>query len=549
MEESGLRPLSFAFDEESGTLHAQFNPAAGTPLIDAAMVNDGLKAAGWDKLCLDGKAIDEFVAACRKAEQPLDKVIGVRRDGEFALQVDSDLMTAWLTLVPPQGGRPVAVEALGKALAEQSIVHGILRPRIDAAFAAGQCERVAIAHGVPPREGQPTWFENLYGKERQPEGDSDAEEDHDRIRYADLCHVQLVHAGDKLMRRIPPVAGTQGTNIKGQPVLPAPVPDLAFRNDLQGAAPDPADPNLLVATTGGQPTLLDNGVTVNPVIEVLNVDLSTGSIEFEGTLRVGGDVKAGMRIKVSGDVIVNGAMEAAQITAGGNVAVRGGIVGHPDSRPGSHSLPETTARIICEGSVQAMFMENVHVEAGKSIVINRSARQCELIAREEIVVGKNSSRTGQGQIIGGRTQATQRVATGVLGASTGISTYVQVGSDPYLEKQIADKDAEFKRKCDDLDRVIKLLAHFKKFPEKGANGVAQKVDTARRQLLADIDDLTAELKDLRTKIEMAEQACVEVGKQIHYGVEVRIAQQTWQAPDDMSGATLELQGSRIAVEF
>lgn len=542
MDEPSSHPLSFSLEEESGKLHAQFNPETGTPVMDMAMFREALTAAGWDKLHLDDKVIDEFVSACRKAEKPLDMVVGVRRDGEFSLAVDHDLMTAWLTLVPPQGGRPASIEALGTALAEQGIVHGITRPRIDAAFAAGQCERVAIARGTPVQEGVPARFESLYDKKEQAE---EEEEDLDRIHYADLCHLELVKPGDKLMRRFPPVQGKAGTNIKGQPVLPKPMPDVPFRADLQGAAPHENDPNLLVATSGGQPIPVENGVMVNAVIEVIDVDLSTGSIEFEGTLRVGGDVKAGMHIKVSGDVIVNGAMEAATIVAGGNVAIRGGIVGHPDTRPGAHSLPETTARIFSEGAVQAMFMENAHVESGKTILINRSARQCELIAREEIVVGKAGSKTGQ--IIGGRTQATMRIATGVLGTNTGTKTYAQVGVDPYLEKQIADKEQEFKRKCDELDNVIKLLMYFKKVPEKGAGGVAQKVEATRGQLLAAIDDLTAELKVLRSKVEMAEQACVEVAGQIHYGVEVRIGQQIWQASDDMGRAVLQLQGGRIAV--
>lgn len=541
MAEPILPSLSFSLDEESGALHALFHPAAGAPFIDADLFREALSKAGWDKLYLDEAAIDQFVSSCRKTEQPLDKVIGARRDGEFSLTMDNDLMTAWFTLVPAQGGRPVAPDEIGNALVEQGIVFGVDRARIDAAFAAGRCERVAIAHGQPVQEGEATRFEPLYDKEDK----SSEEDDLDRIRYADLCHILLVNPGDRLMRRVPPVQGKNGTNLKGQTVFPKPTPEIPFRNDLKGAAPAQNDPNLLVATSGGQPVPFDNGVMVNPVIEVLDVDLRTGSIEFEGTLRVGGDIKAGMHIKVSGDVIVNGAMEAAQIVAGGNVAIRGGIVGHPDSRPGAQSLPETTARIYCDGSVQAMFMENAHVEAGKSILINRSSRQCELIAREEIVVGKGGAKTGQ--IIGGRTQATQRIATGILGASTGIKTYVQAGLDPYLEKQIAAKDQEYKRKCDEVDRVVKLLVFFKHNPQKGAGGVAEKVEATRQQLLADIDVLTDELKVLRAKVELAEQACVEVSGQIFYGVEVRIAQQNWQAPDDMGKATLELHGGRIAI--
>jgi uncharacterized protein (DUF342 family) len=544
MEELNSHSLSFSLDEENGELRVRFDPADGMPAPDMAMIRQALTDKGWSDCHLDDKAVDDFITGCRKATQPLEMAIGARRDGEFALTLDDDLSTAWLTLVPPQGGRAVSRAVLDETLREQGIIYGIDHQAIDAAFAAGQCERAAIARGDPPQEGVATRFNSLFDQEKQAA--EEEEEELERIKYADLAHLLLVGPGDKLMRRIPPVPGKNGTNIKGHPILPQPTPDIPFRNALQGTAPDPGDPDLLIATSGGQPTARDNGVMVNPVIEVLNVDLSTGNIEFEGTLRVGGDIKSGMRIKVTGDVIVNGTIEAAEIHAGGNVASRGGIVGHLDSRPGSQSLPDTTARIFCEGSVQALFMENAHVEAGKSILIDRSSRQCELIARDEVVVGKPRAKTGQ--IIGGRTQATLRVATGVLGASTGIKTHVQVGFDPYLEKQIQHKDLELKRKCDEIDRVIKLLAYFRQNPKKGEGGVAEKVEGTRRQLLAHIDALTAELKTMREKVELSEQARVDVGAEIYYGAEVRIAQQVWQAPDDMSGGSIQMQGSRIAVD-
>ncbi|MGH8809939.1 MAG: DUF342 domain-containing protein, partial [Noviherbaspirillum sp.] len=443
MEQPSPQSLSFSLDEGSGELHAQFDPAGGMLPPDATTIRQTLSDKGWASFHLDEAAVNDFITSCRKTDKALDQVVGARRDGEFSLSVDRELMTAWLTLVPPQGGKAVAPVALGEALRAQGVVHGILRGEIEAAFTAGSCERKLIARGDPPVEGTPTRFENLFDKEEEPS----EEEELGRKKYADFSHLLLVQPGDALMRRVPPVAGKNGTNLNGHPILPEPTPDVPFRRDLQGAAPHQNDPNLLVATSGGQPIPLPDGVMVNPVIEVLNVDLGTGSIEFEGTLRVGGDVKSGMRIKVSGDVIVNGTVEAAHIAAGGNVAVRGGIVGHLDSRPGSQSLPETTAHIVCDGSVQALFMENARIEAGQSILVSRSTRQCELIARDEIVVGKSGSRTGQ--IMGGKTQATLLVGTGSLGAPTGIKTYVQVGIDPYLEKQIADKEQQMKKKMDE----------------------------------------------------------------------------------------------------
>lgn len=541
MEELTTRSLSLSLNEGSGEVHARFSPAGGMPAPDVAALRQALAERGWSHFHLDDQAVADFILNCRTADQPVEKCIGARRNGEFSLTLDNNLMSAWLTLVPPQGGEAVTREAFEEALREQGIVYGLLTSEIDAAFTAGYCERREIARGTPPQEGTPTRFESLFEKKDEP-----SEEDElGRIKYADLSHLLLAQPGDQLMRRIPPVPGKDGADIKGNPVPANPMPDTPFRSDLQGAAPDKGDPDLLIALVGGQPILQDFGVMVNPVIEVVDVDLATGSIMFEGTLRVRGDIKSGMRIKVAGDVIVNGTVEAAEIVAGGNVAVQGGIVGHVDTRPGSHSLPESTAWIRCEGSVQALFTESAHVEAGKSILLGRSARQSELIAREEIVVGKAGTRTGQ--IIGGRTQATLLVATGILGASSGIKTQVRVGFDPYLAKQIADKEQEFKRRCDELDRVIKLLEYFKQNPKKGEGGVAEKVEATRAQLLANIGNLTEELKTLRAKEELTEQARVDVGSNIHDGVEVYIAQHIWQASDDTGGATLQLQDGRIVL--
>jgi uncharacterized protein (DUF342 family) len=540
MEESSLEPLSLSLNEKTGELRAQFNPAGGMPAPDPATFRRALSDKGWDGIDLDEQAVDVFISNCRKTDKPLDMVVSARRDGEFAITVADDLLTAWLTLVPARGGQPVTPAMLDEALRAEGIAYGILRNEIDAALAAGHCERKPIACGEPAQEGTATRFEILFDREDEPSEENDLE----RIKYADLSHILVVKPGDPLMRRIPPVAGKKGANIKGHPLLPMPTPDMPFRNDLKGAARDKEDPDLLIAAAGGQPVLLNNGVMVNSLIDVADVDLGTGSIAFEGTLRVGGDVKAGMRIKVTGDVVVNGTVEAAEIIAGGNVAVRGGIVGHPDTRPGSQSLPETTARIFCEGTVQALFMESAHIEAGKSIMINRSARQCELIARDEIVVGKGKT----GQITGGRTQATLRIATGSLGSSTGTKTYLQVGLDPYLEKQIANKELELKRKVDEVDRVIKLLAYFKQNPAKGEGGIAEKVEGTRRQAVAAIDDLTEELKILREKMELSEQGQVKASGEIFYGVEVRIANQIWHAPDDMGCATIQMQGRRITVD-
>ena len=537
MEESSPQSLSFSLEEEAGELHARFDPGGILSAPDIDTIRQAVLDGGWRDLYLDREALAQFVLSCRSTSQPLDQIIAMRRDGEFSLSVADDLMAAWLTLIPPQGGQPVGPAVLA-ALQEQGIVHGLLHSQLDAALAAGQCEHLMIARGDPPLEGTAGSFQNLFeNKQEQPE----TADERAIIRYSDLGHLLLVHPGDPLMRRLPPVTGKNGLDIKKQVVLAKPIPELAFAANLQGAAPDPDDPDLLVATLGGQPVLLADGVMVNPVIEVPDVDLSTGNIDFEGTIRIAGDLKSGMRVKVAGDVIVNGTIEAAEIVAGGNVAVHGGIIGHADARPGSHALPANTARIRCEGSVKALFIENAHIEAGSTILIERSARQCELIAGDEIVVGK----AGSGQIIGGLAQATNFVRAGVLGSNTGVKTQVQVGFDPFLDEEIARKEKLKQQKLAELDQVLKLVTFLNQNPKKSVGGMAEKAEGTRLQLLGDVYALNKELSQLGEQLESIELARVEVGKTLHYGVEIRIGAHIWQAPDDMDGTTVKLQGDTV----
>lgn len=530
--------LSILLDENSGQLRAKFDPAGGVP-PDLAIFTQALADHGWDGYYLDDDALDDFLVRCSTAKQPVGAIVGGRRDGTFSVRLAEDLMTAWLTLVPPQGGKAVDVAAVMAVLSDKGVVYGILHDEIKSAFAAGYCADVAIARGDMPQEGVACRFESLFDHSEAPAAGEDALAD---VEHSDLCHLLLVQPGDPLMRRIPAVTGKNGIDIKNQEIAAKQFPDVPFGNVIQGAALDQNDPDLLIAACAGQPMLTANGVSVNPVVVVPDVNLRTGNITFEGTLRVTGDVKAGMRLNVTGDVLIGGTVEAAEIVAGGNVVVSAGIIGHSDTLSGSHALPATTAIIRCEGSVQALFMENARIEAGDSIMIDRAARQCELIARNKIVVGKSGA--AGGQISGGLAQAMMLVKATILGSSAGIKTRVQVGFDPFQDKKRVGKEQALKGKMEELDKVLKLLAFFEHNPKKGEGGVREKVERTRHQLVGDINQLTNEVNQLgdgeKAKDDSLDKAQVEVARMMHYGVEIRIGKQVWEAKDDMRGSTVKL---------
>lgn len=534
MDQATPQPLSFAFDRASGELSATFTPTPGFPPLSLAFLKQAMTDNGLTKLFFQDSILNGFVRKAEDAKEAVTQVIAQRRDGEFSLEVADDLMTASLTLVAPYGGRAKSVEVIN-AVRAAGITYGILHEQLRGALTAGQCNKLIIAQGLMPTPAEPARFESLLEEKEEELAEID---DDAVVSYADMGHLLLVSAGDPLMRRVPPVPGQDGIDIRGGKVPARPIADVQFAKESIGAEPSADDPDLLVAMVPGQPTVIKNGVKVNPVIDVENVDLSTGNLTFEGTVRVTGDVMTGMKLHVGGDVVVNGTVEAAEIVAGGSVTVKGGVIGHSEGVAASAGTTAIASRISAQKSVQVMFAESAHIEAGESILVLGNARHCELLAGDEIVVGKGNPRTGH--IIGGRVEATNSIRANVIGASTTTFTRVQVGLDPYLEEKIAIKEQEYARKVAELDRTIKQQAYYKLNPDKATPEILFETTDKRKALAYEVKVLLEEVGQMKEGIVAAEDARIVVAKAVFEGTELRIGHQSWPVQSDLAGGTAQL---------
>lgn len=538
-----IQGLIFSFNQESGELHAIFQPAADVSAPDLAQLTSMLQKSDYANLHLIDTALADFTAQVQVTSIELSMLIGMRRDAEFTLEVAENLLTAHLTLLPAQGGKVLQVLNILEALKQKGIIFGILLEAISKVVLAGECERILIANGQRMEPGTAGYFDNLLQKKEQQISQID---DNAVVRYSDLSHLVLVQKGDHLLRRIPPVLGRDGTNIKGQIVVAPMVLRTEFAELTPGAERDASDPNLLVAACAGQPVITRSGAIVNAMLEVDNVSLKTGNITFEGTIRVKGDIEAGMHVKVSGDVIVLGMVETAEIVAGGNVAIKGGVIGRANLKPGVHALPSDAARIECGGSVQAQFIENVRIKVGDSIIVDAHARNCELIARNQIVVGQPGTKNSH--LAGGIAQATHHVKVLNLGTSNGLKTIVQVGTDPDLVQEMAAKDSLLQRKMNELDQTLKLVAHFKQNPQKNVSGIGDKIESTRKQQASDIFSLIEEKKELAAKFEQTQQAKIEVAESIYESVEIRIGKHVLKINDRRGAGIIHLVGEHITFD-
>ena len=356
--------------------------------------------------------------------------------------VSADRMSVEVTLDPGNATACIEVGTVLAALADAGVCHGVRDDALTAACAAGGLQRVTAALGDLGQDGEDARFELLVEghRERAPKIDTNG-----MIDFREQGEVPMVEVGQPLMRRIPATAGLEGRDVCGQ-VLPArPGNDEPFSLPFVGAAPDAADPNLLHAATRGQPVRQGNAVIVEQVFQIKEVNMATGNVHFDGSVRIDGDVLPGMLVQASGDILVQGTIEGGVLEAGGDIRGQGGAI--------------AKARLSADGSVMLRFVEASSIKAGLAIVIEDMALHSDLHAGAQITVGENSRQ--RGRLAGGTACARKRIKVPQLGMSGAGPTRIRVGVDPELDARLAvlltELDA-YKQEAEKLEKLVSLLS-------------------------------------------------------------------------------------------
>lgn len=537
-ETTTYRPLSFILSDDGKKLLARFLPRNGALSLGLADVRKLLAEDGWDGYFLYEPFLAEVVRKCQGG-QAFEQVVGEARDAEFSIQLDSSKMAAYLTITPPMGGRPVDRVLVYRKVEELGIVAGLDFEAIDQAIAAGKCDGVLIASGRQPVHGEDGRLESLLPelKERRPRLDSLGLAD-----YRDLGEIFVVKSGEPLMRRVPPTDGEAGETVLGQVIPAIPGKGAMFAANLSGVDFDPVDPNVLAAAITGQPVQVKNGVIVEPTYVTTGVDLSTGNIVFEGTVKVQGDVQAGMLIQATGDIHIEGTVEAATLSAGGQIVIKGGVIGRVEGNKEKTGESEVS-HIRCDGSFSARFVQNAQIEAGDSIYIEEVVMQSDLVAANQIVVGKQG--TSKGHIIGGTAMATLLVRTRVLGSPSHIRTVVGAGINPRQHeqlKQLAREREEWEKKRDDVEKLIAFAAAS---PGKIPPASLEKANYTRQTALARIERLREEHELISHQVRLAQDARIIVEKTLCGGVEVQFGGRIFQAAEDREGGMFCLRDGEL----
>jgi hypothetical protein len=531
--------LTFRLDGDNKLL-AVYEPDGEKVTIDATAVREILARQNQSNLFLDEKALSRLVQTYNNSNAGFILEIGERRDGEFIIKVSDDKMTAWLTMTPAYGGDPVTFDQIRRSLKEKGIVSGLITStEIEAVLKEGKATDYIIAQGTPAVPGLDAQFHSLVPEmqERRPQIN-----EHGIADFRNLGSLILVKQGDPLMRRTLPTEGKNGQNILGQILIPKPSRNTPFTSELKGSMFDPDDNDLLLSAIVGQPLLIPNGVMVSPTITVPQVNISSGNLSFDGTINILGDVMEGMKVYALNDIFVGGTVEAAELEAGGNISIKGGLIGNSDSS--AASTLSMGGKISCKGSVSARFAKYVSIEAGTSIVIEEYSMNNQLTAMNQILVGKPGGK--KGLIIGGSARAMMLIQAVSIGSDAGIKTYIQAGLNPHTQQQLDGIKREIETNEKNQDDIKKIITFIENNPEKDKNGLLDKARRTLDNLTTEIARHQADQESLLAEMSFAEYAKIVVEQALCNGVEVRIGTQIWKAHEERGKTVFRLIDGKIS---
>ena len=424
------------------------------------------------------------------------------------ISCDPDFMSATARFYPPSnGGRPYDKEGILSECRLAKITYGADEAVIEKFLKERKyCTDYRIAKGTPVKEGTDaviTYFFNTDNRVR-PTLNEDGTVDFHNLNLVNHCK-----EGELLAELTPEVKGTPGTDIRGFEIRPRDVKraSLAYGLNIQLSE----DRLRLTSKVNGHVTLTGGRVFVSDVMEVVNVDNSTGDIEYESAVLIQGNVNSGFSVKTKGDIEVRGTVEGATLEAGGNIILQRGINGMGKGK------------LKAGGNIIAKFMENCTAEAGGYVETNS-------ILHSKVTAGTDINvMSKKGFITGGSVTALSTIRVKTLGSTMGADTSVTVGVNPQvlsrigeLNKEVADAEKNLKTMLPVLEATKKKLAAGEKFPPEKMKQIQTLVATIKhsQDVLAGSGE---ELQSLKSMMSEGESASVEVKGEVFPGVIINIS--------------------------
>ncbi|MDB5038327.1 MAG: hypothetical protein JWQ35_1855 [Bacteriovoracaceae bacterium] len=362
------------------------------------------------------------------------------------VRIAPDKMSAKVSIYPTKNPRfPLREDKIFTMLTAAGVKNGIkpevIREAISKALTLGELSiDLEVAEGVKPTRGPAGSFV-LAMDAGSTVGEVRAD---GSVDFKDRNIFLSVKKGQLLLIKRPPGAGEEGFNVVGEK-LPSILGVDQRMEALQGVE---------VSKTGLEYRAMIDGIvelkskSVRVIAGLLiptDVSFKTGHIEAgSADVIIKGSVLADFRVESKGEINVDNVAEACTIIGGGDVNIRGGVIGRD------------------RGYVKsAKNMETIYITAGATVeVLGNLTVGTEVMNSQVRVTGLLTCNEGAGTIFGGEIWAYGGMKVKTLGSpGSETQTIVHLG-EHFFEQKAAEakiKDEKLNEKIAELEEKIKAL--------------------------------------------------------------------------------------------
>ncbi|MCK5381687.1 MAG: DUF342 domain-containing protein [Candidatus Latescibacteria bacterium] len=363
---------------------------------------------------------------------------------QIEVTIAVDKRRAWVNVKGPGS----SAEEVRAALQDAGVTHGVSRRGVEDLFAKKDFGRnLVVARSTPMERGVDARIEYLISDEKI----SGKQLENGSIDFRSIDFVKSVEPGTTLIRKIARTVGEPEIGVTGKALQWERGKDFDLNAFIgKGAVIDENDPNTVIAEREG---IYHRGhlgrVSVDDSILIQgDVDFEVGNIDTPSAIIIGGDLRGGFAVSSGRHITIQGVVENAQVKAGGDLTVYGGIA-------------KGGRRIEAGGEIKAKYIyDRAHVVADSIDVTERIGHS------DFRVTGEVKAK----EIVGGKLVVGRRVEVANLGSSNNTLTDVEVGLDPAIRGKVI-------RLMADLDvrkRVIQALEKRRQTAEKKALALSKK---------------------------------------------------------------------------
>lgn len=517
-------------DNKNGICHV-YPPKEGGAFIEYKDIASFLENRGFLKF---DKAI---LNNALRAGIEVDVNIGPGDGFEFAetviVDISMDKMEAIVKLYPgTKNGAKLQIKDYIAELQKAGVRTGINQElMLEMVTNPVYLTEIVIAKGCEAVHGTDAYIEYKFNTDPslKPAVNEDG-----TVDFKNLNVISHVKKGDVLAILHKETHGKPGRDVFGKEIQPRTVKTAAFSRGKNYIISE--DGTVVTSEVTGHASLVMGEIFVSDVYEVpADVDNTTGNINYDGNIRIHGTVREGFEVIAKGDIIIDGSVEGALVSSGGQIVVEGGINGM------------NKGVVDADGAVITKYIENGRVFS-KEYVATGSVINSEVVANTEVVVTNK-----KGFIAGGSVRAGMLVEAQTIGSTMGAATKIEVGVDPQKKARFMEVQRILQEKSAELQKITPIINNYNSLIQAG-----QPLDEKNKQYYVtllnmmkndseEVNRLQGEYQIMAKDFSKESTAKVKALKDIFPGVCVIMGEISMTIRDKRSHCVLERKGADIVI--